>query len=61
MLQRINELSKAEERLKELEFVKQFDADHKNIRVAVEKQDYPNVLKSYKKILVDDIRVGRLF
>jgi predicted AlkP superfamily phosphohydrolase/phosphomutase len=57
-LQKIKELSKAGERLKELEFVKQFDVEHRNIRVAVEKQEYSNVLKSYKKLLFDDVQVS---
>ncbi|KAI6191148.1 hypothetical protein M3Y97_00196500 [Aphelenchoides bicaudatus] len=57
LMHKIKELSNAEERLKQLEFVKQLDTDYKFIQASVEKQDYSTVLKTYKKLLVDDAKI----
>ncbi len=60
-MKQIKDLSNAEERLEELEFVRKFDNDHQSITAAVVKQEYTNVLKYYKSLLIDEVLVSLIF
>lgn len=53
-------MSDAEQRLKQLEFVKKFDDEHRRINSAIERKEYLIVLKSYKQLLIDDLSVNQI-